>query len=111
MSDSIGCSRSRASGKLVFPAVPSEGAAAPLYEPASTPNLAKLYSFTTIHPNPKTGEPAFSLGYADFSDELRVFGKLKLAAGEMPQIGMALKLEPQADPEAIPAYFLIPAKG
>ena len=110
MSDVVSCSRSRASGKLVFPEVPSSEASGKLFEPAAISNNATLYSYTTIHPNPKTGLAPFSLGYADFSDELRVFGRLKLSEGATPEIGMALRLDPQVDPEASPAYFLVPAK-
>ncbi|EHJ59793.1 OB-fold domain-containing protein [Novosphingobium pentaromativorans] len=74
------------------------------------PNEAVLYSYTTIHPNPKTGESPFSLGYADFQGELRVFGKLDLGPDERPEVGMALRLEPQADTQSGPEYLLVPTK-
>ena len=111
MLDIVSCSRSTKSGKLVFPEIPAESAVKALFEPATVPNKAKLYSYTTIHPNPKTGLPPFSLGYADFGDELRVFGKLKLAPDQKPEIGMALSLEPLNDADSGPAYLLAPAKA
>ena len=111
MPDVVSCSRSKSSGKLVYPEIPAESAVRHLFEPATVANSAQLYSYTTIHPNPKTGLPPFSLGYADFGGELRVFGKLKLAPDDKPEIGMTLSLEPQADPEAGPAYLLAPAKA
>lgn len=82
MEDVVRCSRSASSGKLVFPEIPAQSAVASLYSPASVPNAATLYSYTTIHPNPKSGLSPFSLGYADFGGELRVFGKLALAENE-----------------------------
>jgi uncharacterized OB-fold protein len=66
---------------------------------------AVLYSFTVIHPNPKSGQAPFALAYADFPEKVRVFGRLRLPAGERPRIGMALR--PVADATA--GYAFIPA--
>ena len=110
MSDVVRCSRLATSGKLVFPEIPAQSPVAPLFEPASVANRAILYSYTTIHPNPKMGLLPFSLGYADFDGALRVFGRLDLPEGEKPTIGMALRLVPQAEGSAGPAYLLVPAK-
>lgn len=111
MEDVVRCSRSASSGKLVFPEIPAQSAVASLYSPASVPNAATLYSYTTIHPNPKSGLSPFSLGYADFGGELRVFGKLALAENEKPAVGMALRLETQAADSEGPAYLFVPVKA
>ena len=110
MSDVVRCSRVAKSGKLVYPEIPAQSAVVGLFEPASVANQAVLYSYTTIHPNPKSGLLPFSLGYADFDGELRVFGRLGLPDGEKPEVGMALRLEAQADAPDGPGYLLVPAK-
>ncbi|MCP6335838.1 OB-fold domain-containing protein, partial [Klebsiella pneumoniae] len=51
---------------------------------------AELYSFTVIHPSPKTGLAPFALVYADFPEDVRVFGRLDLPEGARPEIGMRI---------------------
>jgi uncharacterized OB-fold protein len=51
---------------------------------------ATLYSFTIIHPNPKSGLRPFVLAYADFPERVRVFGRLRMPEGMRPSIGMRL---------------------
>ncbi|MNT78452.1 hypothetical protein D3C72_2176930 [compost metagenome] len=44
-----------------------------------------LYSFTVIHPAPKSGLAPYALGYVDFVGPVRIFGRLQGAA--RPVIG------------------------
>ncbi|WP_082928905.1 hypothetical protein [Rhizobium bangladeshense] len=59
-------SRDRETGKGVFPRLPATSPSVDRCEPITRSTEATLYSHTTIHPNPKTGEPPFTLVYADF---------------------------------------------
>ncbi len=86
----LAASRHRKTGLCVFPRIPETSPAASLYEPVALSERATLYSFTVIHPNPKTGQAPFALVYADFPEPARVFGRLRLPEGQHPQIGMAL---------------------
>lgn len=91
-------SREKASGRGVFPRIPATSPASERFEPIELSPEATLYSFTVIHPNPKTGLKPFTLVYADFPEDTRVFGKLTLAGGERPHIGAKLRVI--AAPEA-----------
>jgi len=86
----LGASRDRRTGQCVFPQIPETSPAAPRYEPVELSERATLYSFTIIHPNPKTGQAPFALVYADFPESARVFGRLRLPEEQQPRIGMAL---------------------
>jgi uncharacterized OB-fold protein len=85
-------SREKASGKGVFPRIPENSPAWERFEPILLSSKATLYSFTVIHPNPKTGLKPFTLVYADFPEDVRVFGKLDLAEGERVRIGAELRV-------------------
>ncbi|WP_424139532.1 Zn-ribbon domain-containing OB-fold protein [Roseomonas chloroacetimidivorans] len=98
-------SRDRHSDQCVFPAVPESSPSAPRYEPVQLSERAVLYSFTVIHPNPKSGQAPFALVYADFPERARVFGRLRLPEGQRPRIGMPLS--PVADDAG--QYVFIPA--
>lgn len=80
-------SRNLASGKGVFPAVPASSPAAPRYAPMTLSAQGVVYSFTIIHPNPKSGLAPFALAYVDFPEDVRVFGRLQGA----PRIGMTVR--------------------
>lgn len=84
-------SRDRVTKRGLFPAIPAQSPAAPRYEAITLSPEATLYSFTIIHPNPKSGEKPFVLVYADFAEDVRVFGKLELPEGIAPRIGMRLR--------------------
>jgi uncharacterized OB-fold protein len=88
----LNASRDIQSGKGIFPGVPSTSPSADRYEPIKLSGEADLYSFTVIHPNPKTGHQPFALIYADFAEDTRVFGRLRLNNGESPKIGMRLRV-------------------
>jgi uncharacterized protein len=102
-------SRHRATGRCVFPRLPEHSPAAPRYEPVTLSRHARLYSFTVIHPNPKTCQKPFTLVYADFPEGARVFGRLRLPEGTRPVIGSQLEVvvEPSADGEG--SYAFAPA--
>jgi uncharacterized OB-fold protein len=91
-SDRLVASRRRSSGALVFPRVAEDSPAAPDFEPVELSTSATLYSYTTIHPNPKTGEPQFTLAYADFAEGVRVLGRLQFPSEMALKIGMPLKV-------------------
>lgn len=83
-------SRDKASGRGVFPRIPEGSPVADRFAPITLSAEADLYSFTVIHPSPKTGLPSFVLVYADFPEEVRVFGRLDLPEGVRPAIGMRI---------------------
>ncbi|MGY0793734.1 Zn-ribbon domain-containing OB-fold protein [Azospirillum argentinense] len=106
----LAASRHRETGRCVFPRVPAASPAAPRYEPVTLSSHARLYSHTVIHPNPKTGQAPFALVYADFPEEVRVFGRLDLPEGVRPSIGARLEaiIDESADGNA--RYVFVPAE-
>lgn len=76
--------------ELYFPPLPAtspQHAGAALVELEGVPTL---YSYTVMHPSPKTGKPPMALGYADYPEGVRIFGRLMYPAGRRPAIGDAL---------------------
>ena len=59
-------SRDRETGERIFPAVPDASPLAPRHDLVPVTGEGVLYSFTVIHPSPKSGQPPFALGYVDF---------------------------------------------
>lgn len=102
----LAASRELSTKKGVFPQIPDISPAAPRFEPISLSETAQLYSFTIIHPNPKTGQMPFALIYADFPEDVRVFGRLELSADERPVIGMPVRSVSRDDGSA---YFFVKA--
>ena len=104
-------SRDRTTGRCVFPRLPDHSPAAGRYEPVTLSAQASLYSFTIIHPNPKTGQRPFVLAYADFPEGARVFGQLQLPEGVRPVIGSRVEtiFEPSGDSQEI-RYAFVPAR-
>lgn len=86
----LAASRNRVTGKGVFPPIPDSSPAAPGYEAITLSTCATLYSYTILHPNPKTGLNSIVQVYADFPEEVRVFGRMELPEGQPPKIGMQL---------------------
>lgn len=76
-----------------FPPLPEASPIAGRFRTVALSPTAKLYSFTVIHPNPKTGRKPFALAYADFPEQVRVFGALSLEGSAPPRIGSALAVE------------------
>lgn len=106
----LAASRHRSTGRYVFPRLPERSPAAPRYEPVTLSAHAELYSFTVIHPNPKTGQQPFTLVYADFPEGARVFGRLHLPEGERAVIGTRLAVEIEMSAEDEASYAFVPAR-
>jgi uncharacterized OB-fold protein len=85
-------SRDLQSGKCVFPRIPENSPSAPRFAAIDLSRRGLLYSFTVIHPNPKTGERPFVLAYVDFPEGARAFGRLDLKPGARAEIGMAVEV-------------------
>ncbi|TBF87471.1 OB-fold domain-containing protein [Rhizobium leguminosarum] len=108
----LSASRDKKGGKGLFPRVPTGSPSADRYEPIVLSSTASLYTFTIIHPNPKTGLQPYALIYADFAEDTRVFGRLELAPDERPSIGMQLRVvcrEDAGDPDT--HYCFEPLRG
>lgn len=78
-------SRDRATGERVFPAVPDSSPLAVRHETLPVTGPGNVYSFTVIHPSPKSGQSPYALGYVDFAGPVRIFGRL--VGKERPVIG------------------------
>jgi uncharacterized OB-fold protein len=102
-------SRDRATGRCVFPPVPARSPSAHRYEPVTLSRIARLYSFSVIHPNPKTGEQPFAVIYADFPEGARVFGRLFLPRGRHPLVGMEVEAR-VAEQDAATTYSFVPVE-
>lgn len=102
-------SRDRISGRCVFPRVPDRSPAVQRYKPVALSASAILYSFSVIHPNPKTGAKSFVVVYADFPEGARVFGRLELPEGARPTIGMQLEARVEASVKSGATYVFVPA--
>ncbi len=86
-------SRNRRTGEIVFPPVLEASPLASDYEPLSISRTGSLYSFTVIHPNPKTGRSPYAMGYVHLDDHpVRVFGQLRGASA--PAIGARYRAVP-----------------
>jgi uncharacterized OB-fold protein len=76
-------SRHRETHELVFPAVPDSSPLADRHETVPIPSMGEVYSYTVIHPGPKSGERPYALGFVDLPGPVRIFGRL----GGRPSIG------------------------
>lgn len=85
-------SRELAGGHCFFPPIPPSSPLAGRYETVRLSPRAVLYSFTVIHPNQKANKPPFTLVYADFPEQVRVFGVYHDPAGARPVIGQPLRV-------------------
>lgn len=92
-------SRSKATGKGIFPRVPSASPVASLYEALDVAGPGILYSYTVIHPNPKTGQQPFVLAYVDFAQDARIFARLECASAAV-HIGMAVEAKTMDPPDS-----------
>ena len=68
-------SRERSSGELVFPPLPENSPLAARHELTAIETTGMVYSFSVIHPNPKTGQAPYALGYVDLPGPVRIFGR------------------------------------
>lgn len=87
-------SRHKRTHALRFPPLSPQSPLAPSHETVTVPGRGTLYSFSVIHPNPKTGAAPFALGYVDLPGPIRLFGRI---AGEGIGIGVACELIADAE--------------
>jgi uncharacterized OB-fold protein len=87
-------SRDPRSGALRFPAFPAASPLAAGQETVALENRGRLYSYTVIHPNPKSGARPFALGYVDLPGPVRIFGRVH---GEPVAIGGVCEVVADAD--------------
>ena len=85
-------SRDRRTGELVFPPVTPDSPLAGVHDTEPVADLGRVYSFTVIHPSPKSGEPPYALGYVDFPGPVRIFGRLQ--GSQRPRIGEGRRVQP-----------------
>ncbi len=78
-------SRERATGEWIFPALPDHSPLAAGHDTVAIAGTGVVYSFTVIHPAPKTGLAPYAVGYVDFTGPVRLFGRL--TGNERPAIG------------------------
>ncbi|NMG15419.1 Zn-ribbon domain-containing OB-fold protein [Aromatoleum bremense] len=78
-------SRDRGTGEWVFPAVPEASPLAARHQTVPVRGIGVVYSFTVIHPSPKSGLAPYALGYVDFPGPVRIFGRLQ--GKDRPAIG------------------------
>jgi uncharacterized protein len=75
---------------LYFPPLPPGSPQRERTELVDLNGAPTLYSYTIMHPSPKTGKPPMLLGYADYPEGVRIFGRLQYPAGRRPTIGDTL---------------------
>lgn len=83
-------SRHRVSGELVFPPISVHSPLVDQYEVVELEGEGALYSYTIIHPSPKSGLQPFALGYVDLPGPVRLFGRVN--GGRRPVIGNACRV-------------------
>lgn len=106
----LSASREHSTGKHYFPPIPLSSPLASRYELARLADQATLYSYTIIHPNKKSGKQPFVLVYADFPENVRVFGPMSLPADTRPRIGQKLRIEFPVDDLGDIHYLFKPAE-
>jgi uncharacterized OB-fold protein len=88
-------SRDRSSGEIVFPPVHHASPLAARHELIPIAPDGVVYSYSVIHPNPKSGHPPYALGYVDLRGPVRIFGRIEGA--DRPTIGARCRARPDAD--------------
>ncbi len=106
-SEALTASRHRTSGKAVFPRIPEKLPAAAQYDDITLSMSAILYSYTIIHPNPKSGLTPFILVYADFPEDARLLGRLEMRPNMTPAIGMKLAVITKHNASNGMSYYFI----
>src|SRR5262249_58413588 len=94
-------------GKCVFPRIPETSPSVARYAAVELSRRGEIYSFTVVHPNPKTGKKPFTLAYVDFPERARAFGRLRLRDGEKARIGMAVDVCVESTAEAGTTYRFV----
>ena len=101
-------SRELESGHVFFPPLPASSPLAPRFETIALSSHAVLYSFTIIHPNKKAKKPPFTLAYADYPENVRVFGRYEGRSDARPAIGEKLSVTFIEDDLGRPQYIFKP---
>ena len=83
--------RHRGQDALYFPPLPSSSPLAGETIQVPLTGAPTLYSFTVMHPSPKTGKPPMPLGFADYPEGVRIFGQLLYPQDRRPAIGDVLE--------------------
>lgn len=101
-------SRQVQTGALRFPHFDPASPLAGSYRDIAIDTLGRVYSYTVIHPNPKSGAQPFALGFVDLPGPLRIMGRIQgdgVAIGRAcravpdEQFGYVFLLEPQQGPQ------------
>jgi uncharacterized OB-fold protein len=90
---SLLASRNTATRALRFPPLPGNSPLGSAHETVSIGTSGRVYSYTILYPNPKTGGAPFVLGYVDMEGPVRLFGRI---AGEVA-IGAECEAAPDPD--------------
>ncbi|MEJ8849374.1 Zn-ribbon domain-containing OB-fold protein [Variovorax rhizosphaerae] len=93
-SSALLASRHKNTGAIVFPPYVENSPLDDAHELVEIDGEGAVYSFTVIHPSPKSGEPPFALGYVDLPGPVRIFGRLQGA--QRPAIGDRYRAVPDA---------------
>jgi uncharacterized OB-fold protein len=86
-------SRHLRTGALRFPPFRSPSVLSAAHEQVSLRSTGRIYSFTRVHPNPRSGEAPFALGYVDLPGPVRIFGRLR---GDDIHVGAECEVIPDA---------------
>lgn len=70
-------SRDKKTGTLRFPALPADSPLVAGQEVVALEGTGTVYSYSVIHPNPKSGAQPFALGYVDLPGPVRIFGRIQ----------------------------------
>jgi uncharacterized OB-fold protein len=85
-------SRDRTTCELVFPALAPSSPLRDAHDDVAVTPIGNVYSFTVIHPSPKSGEQPYALGFVDFPGPVRIFGRLR--GTPRPAIGQRFRAQP-----------------
>lgn len=88
-------SRDRVTQELVFPALSADSPLIHRFDTVPLDSAGTLYSFTVMHPNPRSGLAPYALGYIDLPGPVRLFGRL--LGAERPTIGDRFLARPDGD--------------
>jgi uncharacterized OB-fold protein len=88
-------SRDRVTKELVFPAVPADSPLTHRFDTVPLDGTGSLYSFTVMHPNPRSGLAPYALGFVDLPGPVRLFGRL--LGEQRPAIGERYTARPDPD--------------
>jgi uncharacterized OB-fold protein len=87
-------SRDKRTGELRFPPFAAGSPLAASQENVALEGRGELYSFTVIHPSPKSGAQPFALGYVNLPGPVRIFGRIR---GDRITIGADCIAMPDAE--------------